>query len=80
MGKITVRLFEVWKRRESQVGHKLTYQQVQRDTGIALNTLVGWMNDRTTRFDESVLVRLCAYFDCEVGDLLVYVPDAEGST
>ena len=34
--------------------------------------------DKVTRFSTDILSRLCAVFNCQVGDLLVYVPDKKG--
>ncbi len=45
---------------------------VQRDTGIAWSTLNSWANNQVTRYDAPVIQALCEYFDCQVGDLLVF--------
>ncbi len=45
---------------------------VQRETGIAWSTLNSWANNQLTRYDAPVIKALCEYFDCQVGDLLVY--------
>ena len=45
---------------------------VQRETGIAWSTLNSWANNQLTRYDAPVIMALCEYFDCQVGDLLVY--------
>ncbi len=45
---------------------------VQRDTGIAWSTLNSWANNQVTRYDAPVMMALCEYFDCQVGDLLVF--------
>jgi len=48
---------------------------VQRDTGIAWSTLNAWANNQVTRYDAPVIQTLCEYFDCQVGDLLVFEKD-----
>jgi putative transcriptional regulator len=45
---------------------------VQRATGMAWSTLNAWANNQVTRYDAPVILALCEYFDCEVGELLVY--------
>ncbi len=45
---------------------------VQRETGIAWSTLNSWANNQLTRYDAPVIKALCEYFDCQVGDLLVF--------
>ena len=45
---------------------------VQRETGIAWSTLSSWENNQVTRYDAPVIQAMCEYFDCQVGDLLVF--------
>ena len=54
---------------------RVTYGDIQREAGINKNTLTRLANDRAGMVGISVIDRLCAYFDCQTGDLLVYVPD-----
>ncbi len=61
------------------LAQKATIQQqnialmdVQRETGIAWSTLNSWANNQVSRYDAPVIKALCEYFDCQVGDLLVY--------
>ncbi len=44
-------------------------------SGINKNTLYSFYNGSLTRFDASVLERLCAALNCQPGDLLEYIPD-----
>lgn len=50
---------------------------VSKETGIPRQTLYNWIDGNVTRFDVSIIVRLCKYFNCGVGDLIVYVPDED---
>jgi putative transcriptional regulator len=52
-------------------------KDVSEATGISPNALGRMADQRTTRFDAPVLGALCAYFGCQPGDLLEYVPDAQ---
>lgn len=55
---------------------RLRIADVHRETGIARGTLADLYYDRTKRPDLAVLARLCAFLECQPGDLLEYVPDA----
>jgi len=52
----------------------IAFMDVQRDeTGIAwLSTLNSCTNNQITRYDAPVIMAICEYFDCQVGDLLVF--------
>ena len=49
----------------------LTVTELSRGTGINRQTLYSWINGDVKRYDSDVLERLCAYFDCTPGDLIV---------
>jgi len=49
--------------------------EVARSTGLARNTVSAIYHDRVARFDRATLDALCRYFECDIGDLLHYVPE-----
>ena len=49
--------------------------QLQELSGVNKNTLYALYNGAITRFDVSVLQRICAALGCQPGNLLEYVPD-----
>jgi len=55
--------------------HKKRIADLQRDTGLARNTLAGLYRDDLARIDRNTLDVLCTYFACPVGDLIEWVPD-----
>lgn len=55
--------------------HKQKIADVQRDTGLARNTISGLYKETTARIDLSTLDALCKHYGCAVGDLLEYVED-----
>ncbi len=55
-------------------GRRVTYDDIQKATGIFPSTLSRVAAARGKRIDLTVLERLCEYFDCEPGDLLVLQP------
>ena len=63
-------LFAVWRRREAELGRRITYRDVQADTGLSVATLSRWMTNQVTRFDAETVQALCEYFHCQVEELL----------
>ena len=57
----------------------IRYQDILSSTGINKNTLTRLANDRFDMVGTSVVDRLCTYFDCQPGDLFVYVPESGSS-
>jgi len=64
-------LFEVWKRREAELGRRITYKEASEGTGISAATLSRWSTGQAERFDAITIQALCEFFECEVGDLIV---------
>ena len=56
---------------------RITYETIQSESGVNKNTIVKLANDRAAMVGMSVIDRLCAYFECQPGDLFVYVPETE---
>lgn len=54
---------------------KITYDDILAATGISKSTLTRLANDRAGRVYISTIDRLCAYFDCQPGDLFLYVEE-----
>lgn len=58
---------------------KLKISEVARDTGINRGTLTRLYHETAERIELDALNVLCKYFQCELGDLLEFVPDATGN-
>lgn len=56
--------------KEEQEQRHISLLEVHNKTGINWRTLQSWSNNKVTRFDSSILIALCEYFDCELIDLL----------
>lgn len=54
---------------------KLKIADVQRETGLARNTISGLYQETTARIDLATLDTLCKHFGCTVGELVEYVED-----
>ena len=56
---------------------RITYDDIYSQTGIAKTTLTKLSNERAAMVGMSVMERLCDYFDCQPGDIFVYVRDPD---
>jgi len=72
---VQFRLKELMAERERVTGKRITYRMLRDATGISTNTLHKAATNQQKRVGFGVLARLCDYFGCHLGDLLVYVPD-----
>jgi putative transcriptional regulator len=57
--------------KEFREGRKLTYRTISKETGISTTTLTKYIN-QGGGIDAGTLEKLCEYFNCQPGDLLVY--------
>lgn len=71
-GKIVNRFRILLAKKATKQQQSIALMDVQRETGIAWSTLNSWANNRLTRYDAPVIIALCEYFDCQIGDLLVF--------
>ena len=72
---IQSRLRELIGAKSRRERRRITYGEIQVQTGVNKNTLSKLANDRGAMVGMSVIDRLCEYFDCQPGDLLIYVPE-----
>ena len=52
-------------------GKRVTLRSVARDTGVSTYTIYALANNDLNEYPREVLEKLCSYFDCNLGDLLV---------
>ena len=71
---IRFRLKELMAEREFKENRVITLAEVAEATGIHRVTLSKIANNRGYHTGTDILDRLCAYFGCQVGDLVVHVP------
>ena len=55
--------------------HKETIQSVHTKTGLSRATVSNLYHEKIKRIDLDTIENLCKFFDCQVGDLLEYIPD-----
>ena len=78
--KIENHLIDLLKIKGEHEGRKISLSQTSRETGIRLASLSAWKNQQVTQFSASVVIALCEYLGCGVGELLVYVKGEAGVT
>ena len=71
-GKIYNRFRVLLAEKAEKEQKNIPLKEVERRTGITWTTLQSWANNKVSRFDEPVIIALCDFLECEVGDLLVY--------
>ena len=74
---IQCRLRELIAAQGRQERRRITYDDILANTGISKTALTRLANDRADRVGISTIDRLCRYFDCQPGDLFIYVEDPE---
>ncbi|MBL8165395.1 MAG: helix-turn-helix transcriptional regulator [Anaerolineae bacterium] len=70
-----VRIVELMKEKSQRDGMTITQEMVAKATNIPQGTLSRWAGNKVARLDKSIMAALCAYFECEVGDLLMLERD-----
>ncbi len=57
----------------------LSLRTVAEETGISRYTVYAFANDTLSEYPKEVVTKLCNYFDCTVGDLLLVEEVPEGA-
>lgn len=63
--------------REQDTGERLTYRRLAEEAGLSARTVSRLAENQSDRVDLATLGKLCRFFNCDVGDILYYVPDVE---
>jgi putative transcriptional regulator len=66
------RVAELIAQKQRQTGQRITYADVAAATGLSEVAIGKWSRNEVTRFDRKMIATFCEYFDCTVGELLVY--------
>ncbi len=70
---IQCRLRELMAAKSRRERHRITYDDIRAQTGMSKTTLTRLANDRVDGVSFSVMDRLCAYLECEPGDLFICI-------
>lgn len=69
--KVTNRFTQLLLRKMQRDGKRISNREVARSTGLSTLTVNDYANNKVTRFDATVLAKLCTYLDCSLDELLV---------
>lgn len=72
---IRFKLGEMIERKQFADGRRLTISEVAAVTGLNRMTLSKILNQKGYGTGTETIDKLCAYFSCQVSDLMEYVPD-----
>jgi len=72
---IRFRLKELIAEREFQLGHSISLVEIAEHTGISRGTLSKIANEKGYNTVTANIDKLCAYFECEVSDLMLYIKE-----
>lgn len=70
MATISNRFGVMLAKKQAREKRKISMLEVSNETGITRNTLSEWAKNTVARFDAQVILALCQYFNCDIGDLL----------
>ena len=74
---IQCRLRELMASAGRRERRRITYADIRSQTGLSTTTLTRLANDRADGVALSVIDRLCGYFQCQPGDLFVYIKESD---
>lgn len=66
------RLLELMQERERKLGRRLRQHDIAVFANVSDHTIIHWIRNETSRFDGETIERLCAYFNCDIADLLYF--------
>ncbi len=66
-----VTLMREYEQKKAMKSGSLTYRKLAKLTGLSPDTLNRIANNKVTRIDHHTLETLCAFFECQVQDLIV---------
>ncbi len=72
---IYIQIQEVIKAKKTAWGRKITLNEIAIATGISRTTLFRMMKNQGYSTVTDHLDKLCAFFECEIQELVKYVPD-----
>ena len=59
--------------------HRMTQKEVAEKTGIHAPTINKYYHDTYQKIDKDHIIALCKLFNCNIQDLIEYIPDEETS-
>lgn len=53
---------------------KIVVQRIAQDLRLTYSTVERWVKNDVTRADFPILEKWCEYLECDIGDILIYIP------
>lgn len=72
---IKFRIKSLIEEKEMLENRRITYRDIAAEADISTNTLTQMSKQKMKQIGLITLDKLCKYFDCSPGDILVYFPD-----
>jgi len=66
-----IRLDELMQQKSEREGRRITQADVAQAIDVAQGTLSRWVGNKVDCLNTEILAKLCDYFECEPGDLIV---------
>jgi len=70
--RVRNRLLELMQERERKIGRRIKQRDIAQFCGVSEHTIIHWIRNEVTKFESPIIVGLCAYFQCELSDLLYF--------
>ncbi len=74
---VKFRLKSLIERKEIEENRRITYRDIASEAGVSTNTLTQMAKQNMAQIGLVTINKLCKYFDCQPGDLLIFIPDDE---
>jgi DNA-binding Xre family transcriptional regulator len=72
------RFSELLAQKSRRIGRKITLLDASEEMGVSRKTLEAWAKNNVNRFDADIIIRMCQYLNCSVGELLVIEETIDG--
>jgi putative transcriptional regulator len=69
------RLLSLISEKQAQTNRRITQEEVANAVGLSRQTLNKWVTNKVESYPKDTLDKFCKYFDCGVGDILIYERD-----
>jgi len=68
--KLRNRILILVTEKERNLGRRITQKEIAQNIGVSEQLIGRWMKNKVKQFDGETIEKLCAYFNCDVGELL----------
>lgn len=75
--RVENRFSELLAQKRRRDKKRWTYREISQETGITTTTLSRFAQQKHDMYDGETIAKLCKFFNCTIGDLLVLVNDED---